>query len=86
MNEYDLILAFFKKQILDLTYFENVQQWSKVDYTETIHDLNVSIQNTCKIMTIIGSSKFWISDKGIKGWDGNFVDVFKRFNLFKGCK
>ena len=69
-----------------MTYFETVQQWSKVDYSEDIKNLNVSISRTCEIMNIIGSSKFWIHSAGIKGWDGKYVNVFSRFNLFVGCK
>lgn len=84
MNDHELIMELLKKQIMDLTYYEKMRQWSPANWTDLIHETCISIKTICDAMNLIGPSKFWIHEKGIQGWDGVWVDVRKRFGLFEG--
>lgn len=83
MNEHELIREWLKKLISDLTYYEFISGWSPENNSVKIHDLNVAIKATCDSMNLIGKNKFWFDERGVKSWDGKWVDVYQRYGLFR---
>lgn len=82
MTKNELLMMFLQKHIYDMTFYEAIQPWSDIDYSKEIHNLNITINTTCRNMDLIGKEHFWVHEKGIQGYGGRWVDVKKRYNLF----